>query len=154
MTKYGASSASGRCSHVLSCLQRFPGPLAAKKWKIFEKMQILWFFGPFSQRSRSLQSARIWSMSSILVLFGPLVGHWYMQSCFPMFVSVFQAIRGVKNDLDQKMSFLGVHRLMKWGQKGAYQGEPLGINFFGLSMHFSHQLDKRNGKINWPGSFD
>ena len=44
-------------------------------------------------------------MSSILVLFGSLVGHWDMQSCFPMFVGVFQAIRGVKNDLDQNMAF-------------------------------------------------
>ena len=66
-----------------------------------------------------------------------------------MFVGVFQAIRGVKNDLDQKMSFVGVHPLMKSGQKGASQGEPLGINFFGLSMHFPHQLGKRDGKINW-----
>ena len=40
-----------------------------------------------------------------MVLFGPLVGLWYMQSCFLMFVGVFQAIRGVKNDLDQNLSF-------------------------------------------------
>ena len=85
---------TGRYSYVLSCFHRFPGPMVAKKWKKFEKMQKFWFFRPFSQRSRSLQSARIWSMSSILVLFGPLVGHWYMQSCFPMFVCVFQATRG------------------------------------------------------------
>ena len=71
-----------------------------------------------------------------------------------MFVGVFQAIRGVKNDLDQKMSFVGVHPLMKSGQKGASQGEPLGINFFGLSMHFPHQLGKRDGKINWLGRSD
>ena len=71
-----------------------------------------------------------------------------------MFVGVFQAIRGVKNDLDQKMSFVGVHPLMKSGQKGALQGEPLGINFFGLSMHFPHQLGKRDGKINWLGRSD
>ena len=45
-------------------------------------------------------------MSLILVLFGSLVGHWDMQSCFLMFVGVFQAIRGVKNDLNQNMSFL------------------------------------------------
>ena len=55
--------------------------------------------------SRSLQSAKIGSVSSILVLFGPLVGHWDMQSCCPMFVGVFQAIKGVKNDLNQNMSF-------------------------------------------------
>ena len=71
-----------------------------------------------------------------------------------MFVGVFQAIRGVKNDLDQKMSFVLVHPLMKSGQKGASQGEPLGINFFGLSMHFPHQLGKRDGKINWIGRSD
>ena len=29
--------------------------------------------------------------------------------------------------------------------------EPLGINFFGLSMHFPHKLGKRDGKINWIG---
>ena len=63
--------------------------------------------------SRSLQSAKIGSMSSILVLFGPLVGHWDMQSCFPMFVCVFQAIKGVKNDQYTKMSFVGVYPLMK-----------------------------------------
>ena len=84
-------------------------------------------------------------------LFGPLVGHWDMQSCFPMFVCVFQAIRGVKNDLDQKMSFLWLDPSMKSGLKGAYRGGPLGINFFGFSMHFSHQLGKRDGKINWIG---
>ena len=43
-------------------------------------------------------------MSSILMLFGCLVGYWDMQSCFPMFVRVFQAIRGVKNDLNQNTS--------------------------------------------------
>ena len=43
---------------------------------------------------------------------------------------------------------------MKSGQKGASQGEPLGINFFGLSMHFPHQLGKRDGKINWLDRFD
>ena len=90
----------------------------------------------------------------ILVLFGPLVRLLYMQSCFPMFVGVFQAIRGVKNDLDHNMSIVGVHPLMKSGQKGASQGEPLGINFFGLSMHFPHQLGKRDGKINWLGRSD
>ena len=52
------------------------------------------------------------------------------------------------------MSFVGVHPLMKSGQKGASQGEPLGINFFGLSMHFPHQLGKRDGKINWLGRSD
>ena len=88
------------------------------------------------------------------MLFGPLVWLWYMQSCFPKFVGVFQAFRGVKNDLDQKMSFVGVHPLMKSGQKGASQGEPIGINFFGLSMHFPHQLGKRDGKINWLGRSD
>ena len=89
-----------------------------------------------------------------MVFFGSLVGHWDMQNCFPMFVGVFQAIRGVNNDLHQKMSFVGVHPLMKSGQKGASQGEPLGINFFGLSMHFPHQLGKRDGKINWLGRSD
>ena len=69
------------------------------------------FFDFFS--SRSLQSAKIWPRSSILVLFWSLVGHWNMQSCFPMFVGVFQAIRGVKNDQYQKMSFVWVYSLMK-----------------------------------------
>ena len=48
---------------------------------------------------------RIWSENSILVLLGPLVGHWDMQSCFPMFVCVFQAIKGVKNETNQKWHF-------------------------------------------------
>ena len=39
------------------------------------------------------------------MFFGSLVGHWDMQSCFRMFVCVFQAIKGVKNDLNQNMSF-------------------------------------------------
>ena len=44
-------------------------------------------------------------MSSILVLFGSWVGYLDMQSCFLMFVHVFQATRGVKNDLDRNLSF-------------------------------------------------
>ena len=39
------------------------------------------------------------------MLFGSLVGFWDMPSCFLMFVHVFQATRGVKNDLDQNLSF-------------------------------------------------
>ena len=35
-----------------------------------------------------------------VVLFGSLVGYWDLPRCFPMFVGVFQAFRGVKNDLD------------------------------------------------------
>ena len=72
----------------------------------WEKKSKKWFFRQNFMPSRSLQSAKIWSMSSILVLFGCLVGYWDMQSCFPMFVRVFQAIRGVKNDLDENMTFL------------------------------------------------
>ena len=40
-----------------------------------------------------------------MVLFGFLVGHWDMKSCFLMFVHAFQAIRGVKKDLNQNLSF-------------------------------------------------
>ena len=149
VTKYCTSSVLRKvfsCAKLFSKVSRATG--CQKVEEIWKNAKML-IFRPFAQCSRSLQSARIWSKSSILVLFGPLVGLWYMQSCFPMFVGVFQAIRGVKNDLNQKMSFVGVHPLMKSGQKGASQGEPLGINFFGLSMHFPHQLGKRDGKINW-----
>ena len=47
-----------------------------------------------------------------LVLFGSLMGHWDMKNCFPMFVHVFQAVRGVKNDLDQNVSFFpDIHKV-------------------------------------------
>ena len=46
------------------------------------------------------------------MLSGSLVGHWDMQSCFPMFVHVFQATGGVKNDLDQNLSFFpDIHKV-------------------------------------------
>ena len=86
---------------------RFLGTLDGKSLKKLRKKSKNPFFRPHFRTSRSLPSAKIWSRSSILVLFGPLVGHWDMQSCFPMFVWVFQAIRGVKIDLDQNMAFLG-----------------------------------------------
>ena len=39
-------------------------------------------------------------------------GYWDMQSCFPMFVWVFQAIRGVKNDFEKNMAFFAeIHRV-------------------------------------------
>ena len=87
----------------------------------------------------------------ILVLFGSLVGYLDMPSCFLMFVCVYQWTRGVKNELDQKMSYLGLSSLMKSSLKETSSLEPLGINFFGLSMHFPHKLGKRDGKINWIG---
>ena len=68
-----------------------------------------------------------------------------------MFVCVYQWTRGVKNELDQNMSHLGLSPLMKSSLKETSSLEPLGINFFGLSMHFPHQLGKRDGKINWIG---
>ena len=40
---------------------------------------------------------------------------------------------------------------MKSSLKETSTLEPLGINFFGLSMHFPHKLGKRDGKINWIG---
>ena len=49
------------------------------------------------------------------------------------------------------MSYLGLSPLMKSSLKETSSLEPLGINFFGLSMHFPHQLGKRDGKINCIG---
>ena len=41
-----------------------------------------------------------------------ILGHWDVQNCFPMFVHVFQAVRGVKNDLDQNVSFFpDIHKV-------------------------------------------
>ena len=68
-----------------------------------------------------------------------------------MSICVYQSIRGVKNELDQKMSYLGLSPLMKSSLKETSSLEPLGINFFGLSMHFPHQLGKRDEHINWIG---
>ena len=76
------------------CIQKI-----GEKWEKSPKIDFSGIRGHFDLQ-------KIWSKSSILVLFGSLVGHWDMQSCFRMFVCVFQAIRGVKNDLNQNMSFL------------------------------------------------
>ena len=80
---------------------RFLGPLDTKNWEKWEKSQKIDFSGIHGH----FDLQKIWSKSSILVLFGSLVEHWDMQSCFQMFVCVFQAIKGVKNDLNQNMSF-------------------------------------------------
>ena len=80
---------------------RFLGQLDTKnreKWEKSQKIDFLSIHGHFDLQ-------KIWSKSSILVLIGSLVEHWDMQSCFRMFVCVFQAIREVKNDLNQNMSF-------------------------------------------------
>ena len=81
----------------------FLGPLNTKNWKKLRKKSKKMDFSGIHGHS---EVQKIWFKSSILVLFGSLVGHWDMQSCFRMFVCVFQAIRGVKNDLNQNMSFL------------------------------------------------
>ena len=73
--------------------------------RIWEKSQKIDFSDLISGYHGHFKVKKIWSKCSILVLFGPLVGHWDMQSCFSMFVHVFQATRGVKNDLDQNLSF-------------------------------------------------
>ena len=54
------------------------------------------------------------------MLFGSLVGFWDMPSCFPMFVHVFQATRGVKNDLDQNLSvFPDIYKVNEAKNDGA-----------------------------------
>ena len=69
-----------------------------KNWEKSQKIDFSGIPGHFEMQNK-------WSKSSILVLFKSLVGHWDMQKCFPMFVCVFQAISGVKNDLNQNTSF-------------------------------------------------
>ena len=89
LTKYCTSSVLRKvfsCAKLFSKVSRATG--CQKVEEIWKNAKML-IFRPFAQCSRSLQSARIWSKSSILVLFGPLVGLWYMQSCFPMFVGVY-----------------------------------------------------------------
>ena len=86
------------------CCYKFLGPLNTKNWKKLKKSQKIDFSGLISGIHGHLRGRKIWSKSSILVLFGSWVGYLDMQSCFPMFVHVFQATRGVKNDLDQNLS--------------------------------------------------
>ena len=80
---------------------RFLGPLDTKNLEKWEKSQKI----DFSGIDGHFDLQKISFKSSILVLLRSLVGHWVMQSCFWMFVCVFQAIRGVKNYLNQNMPF-------------------------------------------------
>ena len=47
------------------------------------------------------------------MLFGSWEGFWNMPTCFQMFVEVFAAIRGAKNEIKQKMSFFSPIPLLK-----------------------------------------
>ena len=60
-----------------------------------------------------LRGAKIWHKGWILVLFGCWEGFWNMSTCFQMFVDVFEAIRGAKNEIKQKMSFFSPIPLLK-----------------------------------------
>ena len=60
-----------------------------------------------------LRSAKILSKSPILVLFVSWKVFWDMPTCFQMFVDVFEPIKGVKNGLEQKMSFFSPNPLLK-----------------------------------------
>ena len=87
------------------CFYRFLGPLGTKYWKKLRKKSKNNFSDPIPGIHGHFKVRKISSKSSILVLFGSLEGFWDMPSCFPMFVHVFQATRGVKNDLDQNLLF-------------------------------------------------
>ena len=61
----------------------------------------------------SLRSAKIGFKSPILVLFVSWKVFWDMQTCFQMFVDVFEPIKGVKNGLEQKTSFFSPNPILK-----------------------------------------
>ena len=89
------------------------GALDGKNWEKWEKSQKIDFSHHISGIPGHFEVQKNWSKSSILVLFGSLVGRWDMQRCFPMFVYVYQWIKGAKNDLDQKMPFLSCIPVLK-----------------------------------------
>ena len=109
MTKYGAEYIHRKvisCAELFSQVSRSTG--CQKVEEIWQNAKML-IFRLFAQCSRSLQSARIWSKSLILVIFWLLVGLWYMQKCFPMFVDAIKAFWGAKIGLEQKKSFSSCH---------------------------------------------
>ena len=76
-----------------------------------------------------------------------------MPRCFPMFVHVFQATRGVKNDLDQNLSFFtDIYKV-----NGALNG-PAGCNpqpsiFCRFQCIFLTNLEKNTGGTSLPEGF-
>ena len=113
MTRNGAGCTP---SKVLWCPDLFPQVYRSidhKKWKKVEKIAKNQFSRPNLQGLVRLRGAKIWSKGPILVLFGSWEGFWNMPTCFQMFVEVFAAIRGVKNEIKQKMSFLSPIPLLK-----------------------------------------
>ena len=91
---------------ALICYNRCTGPWTTKNWKKVEKIAKNQLSRPNLQGLMHLRGAKIWSKSPILLLFGSWEEFWNMPTCFQMFVEVFAAIRGAKNEIKQKMSFL------------------------------------------------
>ena len=101
--------------------------------------------------SKHLPRAILTSSGPILVIFGPRWGFLNVSSCFRSFPSWSRPIQGVK--LGSKVHQAPIFKSMPQDPKGGIlfsRKAPLGNNFFGLSMHFPHQLGPINGKIAGP----
>ena len=98
---------------ALICCNRCTGPWTTKSWKKVEKIAKNQFSRPNLQGLVHLRGAKIWSKGPILMLFGSWEGFWNMPTCFQMFVEVFAAIRGAKNEIKQKTSFFSPIPLLK-----------------------------------------
>ena len=86
----------------LVCLPRDTIPLSIQKGKKLEKKSKTSFCWQFSAYGTTIFRAKNYSKFPKLVLFGSWVGHWYMQTCFPMFVDAIKAFWGAKIGLEQK----------------------------------------------------
>ena len=105
MTRNGAGCTPSKVFWCNNLLQQVYRSMDNKKleesWKIAKNQ----FSRPNLQGLVHLRGAKIWSKSPILMLFGSWEGFWNMPTCFQMFVEVFAAIKGAKNEIKQKMSF-------------------------------------------------
>ena len=102
---------------------------------------------------RCIQRAEIRPECSILVLFGSWWGHLGVTMCFPMFPDQFRVIKVVRFEFQQKKPFLGLHTIVNWPYLGGAKKRVSDTNFFGLSIHFPHQLGPNDGKSSGPGRY-
>ena len=107
MTNNGAVCAPRKVS---GCTESFPGVYRSVGHQEGERKLIKVNFSGHIYR---LRGAKILSKSLILILFGCWEGFWNMPTCFQMFVEVFAAIRGAKNEIKQKTSFFSPIPLLK-----------------------------------------
>ena len=96
-----------RYSHVLSCFQRFPGPLVAKKWKKLEKVQKIWFFMPFQWMDMAIFKPVICSSWPNMVLIVSPRRYSRVLSCFQRFPRPLFAKKWKKFEKMQKCWFSG-----------------------------------------------